>query len=195
MSDIGKSLISAMQQIVDKTIERTPTDVTITATIKRLVEAARNKYEISYGGGIAYAYSDNGTSYIEGQAVYVLVPQGDYTNKKIILGKAQEEYGDDTLADDLTAMNIGYNSIGGNLLEKSENSTAIELDAGKKQDIVFLYGSETFIKNEFGNKNLDAPYTLDLDSISNSIKLADYLMITMDINTTLGASLRKSVAG
>ena len=106
MSDIGKSLISAMQQIVDKTIERTPTDVTITATIKRLVEAARNKYEISYGGGIAYAYSDNGTSYIEGQAVYVLVPQGDYTNKKIILGKAQEEYGDDTLADDLTAMNI-----------------------------------------------------------------------------------------
>ena len=195
MSDIGKSLISAMQQIVDKTIERTPTDVTITATIKRLVEAARNKYEISYGGGIAYAYSDNGTSYIEVQAVYVLVPQGDYTNKKIILGKAQEEYGDDTLADDLTAMNIGYNSIGGNLLEKSENSTAIELDAGKKQDIVFLYGSETFIKNEFGNKNLDAPYTLDLDSISNSIKLADYLMITMDINTALGASLRKSVAG
>lgn len=195
MSDIGKSLISAMQQIVDKTIERTPTDVTITATIKRLVEAARNKYEISYGGGIAYAYSDNGTSYIEGQAVYVLVPQGDYTNKKIILGKAQEEYGDDTLADDLTAMNIGYNSIGGNLLEKSENSTAIELDAGKKQDIVFLYGSETFIKNEFGDKNLNAPYTLDLDSISNSIKLADYLMITMDINTALGASLRKSVTG
>lgn len=195
MSDIGKSLISAMQQIVDKTIERTPTDVTITATIKRLVEAARNKYEISYGGGISYAYSDNGTSYIEGQAVYVLVPQGDYTNKKIILGKAQEEYGDDTLADDLTAMNIGYNSIGGNLLEKSENSTAIELDAGKKQDIVFLYGSETFIKNEFGDKNLDAPYTLDLDSISNSIKLADYLMITMDINTALGASLRKSVTG
>lgn len=195
MSDIGKSLISAMQQIVDKTIERTPTDVTITATIKRLVEAARNKYEISYGGGIAYAYSDNGTSYIEGQAVYVLVPQGDYTNKKIILGKAQEEYGNDTLADDLTAMNIGYNSIGGNLLEKSENSTAIELDAGKKQDIVFLYGSETFIKNEFGDKNLNAPYTLDLDSISNSIKLADYLMITMDINTALGASLRKSVTG
>lgn len=195
MSDIGKSLISAMQQIVDKTIERTPTDVTITATIKRLVEAARNKYEISYGGGIAYAYSDNGTSYIEGQAVYVLVPQGDYTNKKIILGKAQEEYGDDTLADDLTAMNIGYNSIGGNLLEKSENYTTIELDAGKKQDIVFLYGSETFIKNEFGDKNLNAPYTLDLDSISNSIKLADYLMITMDINTALGASLRKSVTG
>ena len=195
MSDIGKSLISAMQQIVDKTIERTPTDVTITATIKRLVEAARNKYEISYGGGISYAYSDNGTSYIEGQAVYVLVPQGDYTNKKIILGKAQEEYGDDTLADDLTAMNIGYNSIGGNLLEKSENSTVIELDAGKKQDIIFLYGSETFIKNEFGDKNLNAPYTLDLDSISNSIKLADYLMITMDINTTLGASLRKSVTG
>lgn len=195
MSDIGKSLISAMQQIVDKTIERTPTDVTITATIKRLVEAARNKYEISYGGGISYAYSDNGTSYIEGQAVYVLVPQGDYTNKKIILGKAQEEYGDDTLADDLTAMNIGYNSIGGNLLEKSENYTTIELDAGKKQDIVFLYGSETFIKNEFGDKNLNAPYTLDLDSISNSIKLADYLMITMDINTALGASLRKSVTG
>lgn len=195
MSDIGKSLISAMQQIVDKTIERTPTDVTITATIKRLVEAARNKYEISYGGGIAYAYSDNGTSYIEGQAVYVLVPQGDYTNKKIILGKAQEEYGDDTLADDLTAMNIGYNSIGGNLLEKNENSTAIELDAGKKQDIVFLYGSETFIKNEFGDKKLNAPYTLDLDSISNSIKLADYLMITMDINTALDASLRKSVTG
>lgn len=195
MSDIGKSLISAMQQIVDKTIERTPTDVTITATIKRLVEAARNKYEISYGGGIAYAYSDNGTSYIEGQAVYVLVPQGDYTNKKIILGKAQEEYGDDTLADDLTAMNIGYNSIGGNLLEKSKNYTTVELDAGKKQDIVFLYGSETFIKNEFGDKNLNAPYTLDLDSISNSIKLADYLMITMDINTALGASLRKSVTG
>ncbi len=195
MSDIGKSLISAMQQIVDKTIERTPTDVTITATIKRLVEAARNKYEISYGGGIAYAYSDNGTSYIEGQAVYVLVPQGDYTNKKIILGKAQEEYGDDTLADDLTAMNIGYNSIGGNLLEKSENYTTIELDAGKKQDIVFLYGSETFIKNEFGGKDLKAPYILDLDSISNSIKLADYLMITMDINTALGASLRKSVTG
>lgn len=195
MSDIGKSLISAMQQIVDKTIERTPTDVTITATIKRLVEAARNKYEISYGGGIAYAYSDNGTSYIEGQAVYVLVPQGDYTNKKIILGKAQEEYGDDTLADDLTAMNIGYNNIGGNLLEKSENYTTVELDAGKKQDIVFLYGSETFIKNEFGDKDLEAPYTLDLDSISNSIKLADYLMITMDINTALGASLRKSVTG
>lgn len=195
MSDIGKSLISAMQQIVDKTIERTPTDVTITATIKRLVEAARNKYEISYGGGIAYAYSDNGTSYVEGQAVYVLVPQGDYTNKKIILGKAQEEYGDDTLADDLTAMNIGYNSIGGNLLEKSENYTTVELDAGKKQDIVFLYGSETFIKNEFGGKDLEAPYTLDLDSISNSIKLADYLMITMDINTALGASLRKSVTG
>lgn len=87
MADITENLFDAIQILVDKSIAAVKFDQTINATIVDASKAKNGKYVVSTGTTKFTAYSSN-TEYKEKDAVMVTIPQGNYDNEKIIIGKA-----------------------------------------------------------------------------------------------------------
>lgn len=75
--------------IAKQQVESSRTDKTIDAEISKLYNADVGEYKVEYQGNIFSAFVPDPTvEYKGGERVYVLVPEGDFSRKKIILGRA-----------------------------------------------------------------------------------------------------------
>lgn len=89
MSDFSTNLFESIDSLVARRIDSTPIDLTITGSVTLLVNVAVGEYKITYQGDTFSAFSlEPMTVYKKGDSVYILVPKGDFSSKKIILGKA-----------------------------------------------------------------------------------------------------------
>ena len=84
--DYAEIICQAVDEIVSKKIEGINFDKTINCIIVDDKEAQQGRYKVSDGSAKFYAYSST-TDYKIDDAVYVTVPNGDYDNQKIIIGK------------------------------------------------------------------------------------------------------------
>lgn len=84
--DYAEIICQAVDEIVSKKIEGIKFDKTINCIIVDNKEAQQGRYKVSDGSAKFYAYSST-TDYKIDDAVYVTVPNGDYDNQKIIIGK------------------------------------------------------------------------------------------------------------
>ena len=84
--DVAETLFCAVDEIVTKRIESINFDKTIDCVIIEDEEAKKGKYRVTDGSANFYAYSVS-TDYKKDDAVYVTVPNGDFNNQKIIIGK------------------------------------------------------------------------------------------------------------
>ena len=119
-NDFQEALLDAMKIITGQVIERTKMDQTVTATIVSYNNALTGEYRVSYNGGEMLAYANDGASYSENTMVYVLVPEGDFTKRKIIVGRATQA-GDDANISFVSSALSGYNLIGGNCIVDNNN--------------------------------------------------------------------------
>ena len=83
-SDYENALLEAIDYLIDKRVENLDRDKTITATIVKCENALTQEYEIYYNNGYLTAYAQADASYRENQTVYVLVPLGDFSQRKTI---------------------------------------------------------------------------------------------------------------
>lgn len=79
-------MFDAIQTIIDGSLQSLNYDETITCTIVDNSNRARGEYIVDDGSSTFIAYSDF-TSYANNTSVYVTIPQGNYDNRKIILGR------------------------------------------------------------------------------------------------------------
>ena len=86
MVDITEQLFLAVDTIVGERLKEINYDSTIVATIKSVQDAANYKYLCSNGSATFTAYSQD-TSFKEGDSVYVTIPNNDYNQQKMIIGK------------------------------------------------------------------------------------------------------------
>ena len=84
--DPADTLCEAVDILISKRLEGINFDKTINCTIINTDFASEGKYRVSDGSNKFYAYSAL-TNYKENDAVYVTIPNGDYNNQKIIIGK------------------------------------------------------------------------------------------------------------
>lgn len=78
--------------IAKRQVQATPMDLTIDAKIAKLYNVDIGEYKVEYQGNIFSAFSADPTvAYNVGERVYVLVPQGDFSTKKVILGYSKYE--------------------------------------------------------------------------------------------------------
>lgn len=84
--DYADILCQAVDEIVTKKLEGISFDKTINCTIIDDKKAKDGQYKVTDGSTKFYAYSAS-TDYKENDAVYVTVPNGDFNNQKIIIGK------------------------------------------------------------------------------------------------------------
>ena len=86
MSEVSEALFQAVGILIDKKIQAISFDQTIKAEIIDDTNASEGEYLVDNGSSKFFAYS-NEVKYKNKDAVLVTIPEGDYSNQKMIIGK------------------------------------------------------------------------------------------------------------
>lgn len=90
VNDLQNKLLQAMDIINAQALNSIAFDKTIICTIESDTYRKDGKYDVSDGSKIFTAFSSD-TSLRTGDNVYVTIPEGNYENQKIIIGKKTDE--------------------------------------------------------------------------------------------------------
>lgn len=121
-NEFQESIYNAIDTLIERRIDALDKDVTVTAVVDSCSNMLENKYVVKYQGGTFTCYAQDGTAYTKGQSVYVLVPEGDFSNTKIILGKSTGTSTSTSLTYMSSLVN-DYNLVGTNVLTRNGSST------------------------------------------------------------------------
>ena len=86
IAEAVENSLNAYNIISKKHLESVSYDTTVKAKIVDIKNRNFGEYKVNDGTSIYYAYSDK-TDYYNGQMVWVVIPNGDYSQQKIIQGK------------------------------------------------------------------------------------------------------------
>lgn len=190
MSQIEQTICEAVDILVNRAISQAQFDKTIKGLIVSLVDSVSGKYKVRYQGDLLYAYA--GTADMEfkvGDEVYILVPQGDFSGDKTILGttrKLGESVGETVLPE-----NERYETIGNNVLPETNEFRVCSYDAKDKR-------IETVIKP----KSIDgtdsstdimlykagagpSSFPIDNAALKQYLQSANYLVLSATLATNL----------
>ena len=85
MNNISEQLLQAMDIVMEQKLTQLQYDKTIQAKIYSVVDIDTGEYKVRYNGNIFSAFSnDTSKTYKVNDAVYVSVPEGNFSNKKLI---------------------------------------------------------------------------------------------------------------
>lgn len=118
-----EAILRAVDTIVTQRTNELELDKTITAIIKKNLGQRNGKalYQVLYSGGLIEAISQNDEVYLPNTAVYVLVPEGKFSNEKIIIGLANTANINQEKITTAIAENL-YAKLGSNLLFVDNNN-------------------------------------------------------------------------
>ena len=184
MSNIENQICQAVEIIVDRALTQAQFDKTIKATIVNLVDSKTGKYKVRYQDDLIYAYA--GTADMDfntGDEVYILVPQGNFSGDKTILGttrKVGAAAGDEFILSE----NEKYEIVGNNILPEQTTFRFLSYDAYKNGENpkreTFLYPKLIPYK-----EGAVTPTTLTIDDIGlmHYLPLSEYLVISANFAT------------
>ena len=90
MNEINSVILQAVDTVVNARLAKQNKDTTITATIHDNSDAVFGTYIVKYQNSLFDVYSnDTNKIYKKDESVYVLVPSGDLSKRKFILGSAK----------------------------------------------------------------------------------------------------------
>ena len=139
------AILNAVDYLVNNRVSSLDRDKTITATIVACNNSITQEYKISYNGGYLVAYAQENSSYKRDASVFVLVPEGDFSKKKTIIGLASSS-SSGTSTSFVSSLINDYNKIGENAFS---NQRRWGLNSYKKEDYKLIYqhglADETFL--------------------------------------------------
>ena len=175
MNNYEDNILEAIETIVDNSIAKSNYDRTIQATIIEIVDKSLGQYNVKYQDSYFDAFSiDTTIEYVEGTNVYILVPNGDMSKDKTILG-AVDGYkiqGVTAITDADASDPVGYNCVNSNI--RFELCSYIE-----EQNIV-LYDKDSGI-------NL---IDLDNEALKNFLQSSSQLVAGASFRTNLPGEQR-----
>lgn len=200
MNNIAESWLNAMFTIANKTVDEISSDKTIKAIVKKIVSTSEGKYLISCDGGENfYAYTQPGSTeiYQVDEQIYILVPQGDMSQRKFILGKVEDNKQNlsfkvptNSLLNDFTM--IGNNIVIENTYRSGENlfvkrMQPLSLNSSKGNDFYCCYLKDTSEIEDNYNTYDQPSISIDEETFLNSAKQSEALLLRAkfkaDINT------------
>ena len=93
-NNIQNSFYEAMKVFTDYATAHSAATITIEAAITGIIDAGTGEYSVEYLGNTFTTYTTNSNvTYSVGDKVYVLIPDGDFTKTKVILGKTTPSAG------------------------------------------------------------------------------------------------------
>ena len=170
-----ESILQAIDYLVNNRIDKINKDQTITGTIANCDNALTQQYSVNYNGGLITAYAQEGASYKQNQEVYILVPEGDFSKRKVILGKASQVTEDDNITFVSSLLN-NYNMIGQNVIKDNNNNLPQGLHSYLAKEYILLY--------QRGDTE-HSLVSINEDEFKNYIKDAEALLIEASFQTRL----------
>lgn len=117
-AQLQETILKAIDAVVTQRNNDLKLDKTIIGIVKKNIGKRGTKplYQIEYSGGIIEAVAQNDLdTYSPHTSVYVLVPQGNFSNEKIIIGRSSSIITDRSASVIAAAIN-NYSIVGANLL-------------------------------------------------------------------------------
>lgn len=150
---ITENVLTAMETIAKSVVDGVAYDKTITCTIVDDSTREQGKYIVTDGSSKFPAYSENKT-YRNNTIVYVQVPNGDFTNQKLIIGKKTN---DNTEPFAYTTPFDTFLTCTPNLIPIQTSNAQYALTANKKDDDKTTTQIEIFQLNDISKyyKNFD----------------------------------------
>lgn len=153
MSKIGNYILEAIDVMAQAKVDNLKFDKTVIGTIYQISNPTTGEYKVKYEDNIFTAWVENSlvNSYKNGTSVFVKIPEGDFSNKKIIEGTASNS---ELQQEDLTELKNYKIDVGENInatYYETENTWEIQLTEQKKYHIIKLTGkfNGSNIKNKF----------------------------------------------
>lgn len=199
-NNVKNNIIKAIDTIAKRRIEQLQLDKTITGIIDSAGSVTANGqkvYRIQYEGGFFYAYTLNQESYLQNTAVYIQVPEGNFSKDKFILGRVSG-LASDAEKSVISATANNYSIMGANLLTPVKENTKFG---------VYSYHDEQEENEDNGQSvfhryNLLYQYGKDDNKISvtdGALSLyqdnATAVMVKADFMTKLSAEQKKQMGG
>lgn len=179
MANIQDAILNAVDTVVANRVDQLATDKTVTATVAGCTNSLTGEYLVSYNGGKLKAYAQEGNTYTQGQLVYVLIPEGDFSKKKNIVGIAQAAEDDNNISFVSSAIS-NYNLIGRNCLSDKHKVTPAGLRSYQKEDYKVLYKHDEDVSAAHDNF-----LSIDTQELENNIKQAEAILIEASFRTSL----------
>lgn len=179
--DLSEDLFEAISTITNKYLEGLHYDKTILCTITDASKAKDGEYMVSDGNADFTAYSDN-TKYKEKNSVYVTIPQGDFDNKRIIIGKYQKE--DAGKPYNYIAPMDNFVNITENIFIPEENIEAGLLANGKEKRILIGTINTNLSYAGYNRLGIKADFKILLNSFNVETGNYGLLLEVFDSNST-----------
>lgn len=179
------ALLDAIDYMTTAKMDKLTLDKTVVATIVKSEDLIKNTYKIRYqGNDNLVARAQSGDTYKKGQQVYVLVPQNDLSNEKIILGGASVDNASSEAGFISSVMN-DYTYSGENAFLSSPRVFGLSSirTAGNqdKKDSELVYGSAEFLEQTGDQTN---PYIINT-RFGQSAKNSEKIMLKAEFRTSL----------
>lgn len=121
MNDIQESLLQSMQLLAESAAHKTQGTMIIDAEIAEILDEGKGLYSVNYTGNKFEAYAIAEVAYSVGDKVSILIPNGDFSSQKKILGGSSATT---SIVD--TKVETHYVQVSENLLQ-SVNNEVIQL--------------------------------------------------------------------
>ena len=189
------ALLDAIDYMTTAKMDKLTLDKTVVATIVKNEDLLKNTYRIRYQGNEnLIARAQSGDTYKKGQQVYVLVPQNDLSNDKIILGTASVDNASSEAGFISSVMN-DYTYSGENAFLSSPTVFGLRSarTAGQqnKKDSELVYGSADFLE-QAGDRV--SPYVVNT-RFGQSAKNSEKIMLKAEFRTSLPSHHRMPNCG
>lgn len=189
--ELQDAILKAVDTLTSSRIDKIQADKTIKCEISKCTNALTGEYRVIYNGGKIVVYASEGATYSEGDVVYVLVPQADFTNKKIIVGLASAGSDDDDNGQSFVASALSdYNLIGKNVVSDGSKVQPAGLHSYRVTDYKLLY------QHDAGDGSGEESFLdIDQEELANNIRQAEALMVRAAFQTRLPRAHRQTSSG
>lgn len=187
VNNVQQSFLDAMNIIASRRVKEANYDKTIVGTINSWIKDVNSKavYKINYNGGFFNAsVLNNQDSYLKNTPVYIFVPQGDFSQEKIILGKVSNINTDINVATTAASLN-NFSIVGKNNLNwVSEDNNNAALKSYLKNNFNWIY------KIADNNNFID----IDMKSLKQYLTEGTAIMIKADFRTALSLEQKQQAS-
>ena len=116
--DIIEDVLGAIDIISQAKLNDMKFNKTDLCTIEKVVNKEKGEYLVSTGSLKYAAFAQDSATYREGNSVYVLVPNGDYNEEKLIVGRYSSSVSD--VVETLSPLDVMMNMTGDIITNKNE---------------------------------------------------------------------------
>lgn len=152
MNRFSEQLLEAFEVAMDEKISNLQFDKTIQATVQSVVDLDTGEYRVKYKDGIISAFAaDPKETFKQGDAVYVTVPEGDFSNKKFISHRITNnslstgQYTE--LANTIFEVSPNFSDLG--YIYTSQPSNGYSLIVGRNSSINILQSAPALANSRF----------------------------------------------